>query len=313
MNLFDYPKFKGTFASNSLKQPEAPADIPWNAGNPFEESVEAPAGGTPAKRALTRNTVGYALGRGAQAVMGEFKDSPAALLGGLGAELNQDEAFRSTARRLLAGEDLEGINEASILSPEQLIVAVETADKRKMSQHKIASDRLDYELKLKQLGLSQAEFNSRMAQWDKEFGLKQRETAVAERKQDLAEKTTPTPEQEHTNALERIEASGEQTRKNISAQAQASYNNVEKELKLKQEKGEVITDADWLRAALTINNSIAGDVTITDPAAETVRRMNNLRTMFGATPYQTPASQTPTTDYPKGKVKLQGRGYVFEE
>jgi len=77
---------------------------------------------------------GYVLGRAAQAIMGPYQNSPAALLGGVGVELSQQEAQRRTAARLLAGENLEDIEEASVLSPQQQqIVLGQAAERRKQN------------------------------------------------------------------------------------------------------------------------------------------------------------------------------------
>ena len=99
--------------------------------------------------------LGYALGRAAQAIMGPYQSSPAALLGGVGAELSQQEAQRRTAARLLAGENLEDIKEASVLSPQQQQIVLRQAAERRKQKFDEATMETKLRFEAKKLGMDE--------------------------------------------------------------------------------------------------------------------------------------------------------------
>lgn len=98
---------------------------------------------------------GYMLGRAAQAIMGPYQNSPAALLGGVGVELSQQEAQRRTAARLLAGENLEDIEEASVLSPQQQQIVLGQAAERRKQKFDEATMETKLRFEAKKLGMDE--------------------------------------------------------------------------------------------------------------------------------------------------------------
>jgi hypothetical protein len=200
MNISDYDdllkgkvKVDATAASTALGAPDVGPPSARDSIYPAAQTPEAPAGGANKKSRLlgmNRNVLGHALGRGAQAIMGkQYEGSPAAMLGGLGAEMNQSQAYASTARKLLAGEPLESIPEASILAPEQLTIALDTSERTGAGRHTRQMDRLDYELKLRKANMDEAEIGKRMELYDAQVKNLGAETAETKRKTELASKT----------------------------------------------------------------------------------------------------------------------------
>jgi hypothetical protein len=306
-NMAQYPKFKPNFNTrfddNALDDPSSPYyGKPSSAGEMISGApgVEAPLGGTPRNRVISRNAVGYALGRAAQGVMGEFKESPAALLGGLGAELNQDQAFRQTTRRLLAGETLDDIDESSILSPEQLTVAVKTSEEGVTGRHKRQMERLDYENRLyefgKTHGLGEAELKSRMEQYDKTHGL-------AERKFAAEEGRARTPEQLAEIERGNIEARGKVEAGLVGLREKSAIRVVEAQKKI--DAGEELSDLDWIQMvgdfARTAPPDTEDPLKYAEEKINAIRKVRGLRTLSDTGAIGT----TPST---KGRLVPNGRG-----
>lgn len=282
-------------ASNALTPP--PTTVTGETVDPWKTST--PAGGSNIASMIAggvrkasdyirenRNTVGYALGGAAKAIMGPRQDAPAAQLGGLGMQLNQQQAFKSTTAKMLAGVDLADIPEASVLAPEQVSQITTQASDVKKTRHGMEMDRLKYELELKKAGLEEQEIKTRMAYYDAQTGYTRRQTETLE-DPEKARKA------EQANKLETIKAEGEETRKNIAAQGgeerknitarsaaevQTAVNTIKAKFDFTQEKG---VTPEQLVELMSDN-----DVDITDAGAvgEWMRNYNSLAKAFGRTP-----------------------------
>jgi len=161
------PKFQttGITASNAIAGtgnmfPNT-ADIDFGPASPPAGGVNASSMIAGAKKpglfstAKAMPRAGYVLGRAAQAIMGPYQNSPAALLGGVGAELSQQEAQRRTAARLLAGENLEDIEEASVLSPQQQQIVLGQAAERRKQKFDEATMETKLRFEAKKLGMDE--------------------------------------------------------------------------------------------------------------------------------------------------------------
>lgn len=186
------PKFQttGITASNAIAGTGALTPDPYRLDVP----VASPAGGSNASSLIAgvrkaagaikdsfgpshaMPRAGYTLGRAAQAIMGPYQNSPAALLGGVGAELSQQEAQRRTAARLLAGENLEDIEEASVLSPQQQQIVLGQAAERRKQKFEEATMETKLRFEAKKLGLDEKATNAYVDEKLASLGLIKKQT-----------------------------------------------------------------------------------------------------------------------------------------
>ena len=145
------------------------------------------------------NTTAYFLGRAAQAVMGPFQDTSAALAGGLGAEMAQGRAYTRAMKEVLAGKPLESVEDASILTPQQQMTIMEHAEKVGARKEDTEIRRNEFDLAVKRLRDS-----NRNAAADR---------LLEERRLKLAENTTMTPEQKRKLELDLLDKQYENDRR----------------------------------------------------------------------------------------------------
>jgi len=220
---------------------------------------------------------GYVLGRAAQAIMGPYQNSPAALLGGVGAELSQQEAQRRTAARLLAGENLEDIEEASVLSPQQQQIVLGQAAERRKQKFEEATMETKLRFEAKKLGLDEKATNAYVDEKLASLGLIKKQTegyespAAARAANTAAQKeligaegaeTRKTEEVRHANRMKELE-------KSIAGE----ISTIVKRGEIDEEQGKSLTKK-YLGAAKILSRFIRDEDELNQAAKEMVNSMD---------------------------------------
>jgi hypothetical protein len=261
----------GVGADKKLAAP-SPGYLPYP-GAREPEGPTTPLGGKN-KRSFSQPQLGYALGKAAQAVMGPFQSTPAAMLGGLGAEMNQNQAYKSTIKKLLAGESFENIPESAILAPEMLTIVQDTVEKTTQGKHNRMMDRQKYEIELRKMDLDEIEIAKRMEYYDSIIGKNKVEARKGEAeiaKTNIETNLIPrsTDEALELKTREARMLTNEQI-KVVNAKAAADFDTFTKEFNLKQ--GAPLTPEQEAEFKARIGEAAIGSQN-PDTAAEYVREM----------------------------------------
>ena len=132
-----------------------------NALSPFNTVPQAGLGNTGTKTSLwgrlndtPGTTLSYVLGKTAQAIAGRWQDAPFAQVGAVGADIAQKKAADVTLKKVLAGEPLESISEASILGGEETRAILNEARMQETARVENSQKRVNLIKSIKEMPIS---------------------------------------------------------------------------------------------------------------------------------------------------------------